>query len=146
MIKDEILQLLEPTVLSMGYELWGCEHFQQGRHSLLRVYIDKEGGIGIKDCEQVSRQISALLDVENPIVGQYQLEVSSPGIPRTMFRPEQYQRFIGHSAHIKLQKPMMGVRQLKGIIVSANEQFLVLECDGLQQEFLFSNIVKARVE
>ena len=145
MIQDEIEQLLRPTIESMGYELWGCEYLAQGKHSLLRVYIDKEDGIGIEDCEQVSRQVSAILDVEDPIPGNYSLEVSSPGIPRPMFRNWQYQRYIGQEAHIKLFKPVAGTRKFIGTIVSANDGTLVLDISGTQQDFLFSNIAKANL-
>ena len=145
MIQDEIEQLLKPTIDSMGYELWGCEYLAQGKHSLLRVYIDKEDGIGIEDCEQVSRQVSAILDVEDPISGNYSLEVSSPGIPRPMFRNWQYQRYIGQVAHIKLFKPVAGTRKFTGIIMTANEGTLVLDINGVQQDFLFSNIAKANL-
>ena len=145
MIQDEIEQLLRPMVNSMGYELWGCEYLAQGKHSLLRVYIDKDDGIGIEDCEQVSRQVSAILDVEDPIPGNYSLEVSSPGIPRPMFRSWQYQRYIGHEAHIKLFKPVASTRKFTGIIISANEDTLVLDIGGTQQDFIFSNIVKANL-
>ncbi len=145
MIQNEIEQLLKPTIESMGYELWGCEYLAQGRHSLLRVYIDKESGIGIEDCEQVSRQVSALLDVEDPIPGNYSLEVSSPGIPRPMFHVWQYERHIGHGAHIKLYKPVTGMRKCTGTIVSVNESTLVLDMSGTKQDFLFSNIVKANL-
>jgi ribosome maturation factor RimP len=146
MIKDEIVRLLKPTVESMGYELWGCEYLSQGKHSLLRVYIDKADGIGIEDCEQISHQVSALLDVEDPIPGNYRLEVSSPGIPRPMFYNWQYQRYIGHKVHIKLYKPVAGQRKFTGFIAAADETTLVLDIDGMQQAFLFSNIVKANLE
>jgi ribosome maturation factor RimP len=89
MIKDELEHLLAPTINDMGYELWGCEYLPQGKHSLLRIYIDKTDGISIDDCQEVSHQISALLDVEDPIPGNYSLEVSSPGIPRPLFNSWQ---------------------------------------------------------
>jgi ribosome maturation factor RimP len=145
MVQNEIEQLLKPTIESMGYQLWGCEYLAQGKHSLLRVYIDKDDGIGIEDCEQVSRQVSALLDVEDPIPGNYSLEVSSPGIPRPMFRNWQYQRYIGQGVHIKLFKPVASTRKFAGTIVSADDNTLVLDISGTQQEFLFSNIVKANL-
>lgn len=145
MVQNEIEQLLKPTIESMGYQLWGCEYLAQGKHSLLRVYIDKDDGIGIEDCEQVSRQVSALLDVEDPIPGNYSLEVSSPGIPRPMFRNWQYQRYVGQGVHIKLFKPVAGTRKYAGMIVSADDDTLVLDISGTQQEFLFSNIVKANL-
>ncbi|HAV0011531.1 TPA: ribosome maturation factor RimP, partial [Legionella pneumophila] len=80
MINDDLIVLLEPIIKNMGYELWGCEYLSQGKHSLLRIYIDKPDGIGIDDCQEVSKQVSAMLDVEDPIPGHYSLEISSPGI------------------------------------------------------------------
>ncbi len=145
MLQDEIEQLLRPTIESMGYELWGCEYLAQGKHSLLRIYVDKEDGIGIADCEQVSRQVSALLDVDDPVPGHYSLEVSSPGIPRPLLGYLHYQRYVGRDVHIKLFKPVAGTRKFFGTIVSANQDKLVLDVSGIQQEFLFSNIVKANL-
>ncbi|HHF7367599.1 TPA: ribosome maturation factor RimP [Legionella bozemanae] len=145
MIQDELEHLLAPTISDMGYELWGCEYLSQGRHSLLRVYIDKADGIGIEDCEAVSHQVSALLDVEDPISGNYSLEVSSPGIPRPLFKSWQYQRYIGHEVQVKTFKPVDGKRKLIGTIVSASENSLVLNINNEDQELLFSNIVKANL-
>ena len=145
MIKNNIDQLLRPTIEDMGYVLWGFEYLAQGKHSLLRVYIDKDDGIGIEDCEQVSRQVSALLDVEDPISGNYSLEISSPGVPRPLFHSWQYLRYTGHNVQIKLFKPVDGKRKFSGSIVSANESTLVLTINHLQQDFLFSNIVKANL-
>lgn len=145
MVRDDIEQLLKPTIENMGYVLWGCEYLAQGKHSLLRVYIDKENGIGIEDCEQVSRQVSALLDVEDPIPGNYSLEVSSPGIPRPLFSNWQYQQSIGQMVNIKLFKPVTAIRKFTGTIVSANDSTLVLDVNGKQQDFLFSNIAKANL-
>ena len=145
MIQTEIEQLIQPTVDSMGYDLWGCEYLAQGKHSLLRIYIDNANGIGVEDCEQVSRQVSALLDVNDPIPGNYSLEVSSPGIPRPLFRCSQYQRYIGLDVQIKLFKPVSAKRKFVGTIVSADESSLVLMIENAQQDFLFSNIVKANL-
>ena len=143
MIRDEIIQLISPTITDMGYELWGCEYLSQGKHSLLRIYIDKIDGIGVEDCQEVSRQVSALLDVEDPIPGNYSLEISSPGIPRPLFSHWQYQRYIGHEAQLKVFKPINGKRKLLGTIVSASEQAVVINIDSEHQELLYSNIVKA---
>ena len=145
MIQTEIEQLIQPTVESMGYELWGCEYLAQGKHSLLRVYIDKADGIGVEDCVQISHQVSALLDVDDPIPGNYSLEVSSPGIPRPLFRFNQYQQYVGLEVQIKLFKPVSAKRKFVGNIVSADEVTLVLMIDNEQQDFLFSNIVKANL-
>ena len=145
MVQNEIEQLLKPTIESMGYQLWGCEYLAQGKHSLLRVYIDKDDGIGIEDCQQVSHQVSALLDVEDPIPGNYSLEVSSPGIPRPLFSDWQYQRYTGQVVSLKVFKPISGKRKFTGIIVSANDSTLAIEVEGTLQDFLFSNIVKANL-
>jgi len=145
MVVHEIDQIIRPTIEDMGYVLWGCEYLGQGKYSLLRVYIDKEDGIGIDDCQRVSHQVSALLDVEDPIPGNYSLEVSSPGIPRPLFSGWQYQHYIGQDVQIKLFKPVDGKRKYTGTIISANENALVLGVDDVQQEFLFSNIVKANL-
>jgi len=145
MIQTEIEQLIQPTVESMGYDLWGCEYLAQGKHSLLRIYIDNAGGIGVEDCQRVSHQVSALLDVDDPIPGNYSLEVSSPGIPRPLFRSSQYQRYVGLEVQIKLFKPVSAKRKFVGTIESANEHTLVLMIDNKQQDFLFSNIVKANL-
>lgn len=145
MIQNDIEQLLNPLIVDLGYELWGCEYLSQGKHSVLRLYIDKENGIELADCERVSRQVSALLDVEDPISGNYSLEVSSPGVPRPLFKKEQYKRYIAHEVAIKLFNPINGSRRLSGHIVVANEDSVVLEMDGVQLEIPFSHIVKAKL-
>ena len=143
MMQDELEKIFAPTINDMGYELWGCEHLSQGKHSLLRIYIDKAEGIGIEDCQAVSHQVSALLDVEDPIPGNYSLEISSPGIPRPLFSSWQYQRYIGQAVQVKMYKPVNGKRKLSGTIVSASESSVVLNINNEHQELLYSNIVKA---
>lgn len=145
MIQDDLEHLLAPTITDMGYELWGCEYLSQGRHSLLRIYIDKDDGIQIDDCQAVSHQISALLDVEDPINGNYSLEVSSPGIPRPLFKTWQYQQYIGHEIQVKTFKPVGGKRKLIGTLVSASETTIVLHQNNEDHELLFSNIAKANL-
>ncbi len=145
MIQNKIEDLIRPTIESMGYELWGCEYLAQGKHSLLRIYIDKDSGIGIEDCENVSHQISAVLDVEDPITGNYSLEVSSPGIPRPLFYKSQYERYQDQDVSIKLFKPIAGQRKFMGRIIAVDENNVVLDLGDKQQDFLFSNIVKANL-
>lgn len=142
-IQDKIQALLGPTIESMGYVLWGCDYLAQGQHSLLRIYIDKKEGIGIEDCERVSRQVSALLDVDDPISGHYSLEVSSPGMPRPLFRREQYQDYIGQDVQLKLLTPIAGKRKFTGALVSVGEEVIVVDLGENLQEVPFSNIVKA---
>ena len=145
MMQDDLVQLLSPTITDMGYELWGCEYLSQGKHSLLRIYIDKADGIGIEDCQEVSKQVSALLDVEDPVPGNYSLEISSPGIPRPLFSGWQYQRYLGDTVQVKTFKPVNGKRKLLGTIISVSESSVVLDINNEHQELLFSNIVKANL-
>ena len=94
--KEALLtQLLRPTVESMGYSLWGIELISPGRRPTVRLYIEAESGVTVDDCAQVSHQVSGILDVEDPISGEYTLEVSSPGVDRLLFHPEQYPPYIG---------------------------------------------------
>lgn len=143
MMRSDIEDLLRGSVESLGCEWWGCEFSQQGQHGFLRIYIDKPEGIAIDDCERVSRQVSALLDVNDAIPGQYRLEISSPGIPRPLFYLEQYQRYIGHMVQLKLSRAVDGRRKILGLIVAVQEDSVTLSVDETSQTFLFSNIVKA---
>lgn len=143
MMQSELEKLLFPVINNLGYELWGCEYLSQGRHSLLRIYIDRSEGIQIDDCQEVSKHISALLDVEDPIPGNYSLEISSPGIPRPLFHSWQYQRYIGKEVQLKTFKPINAKRKWVGLIISASEHSVVLDINNEHQELLFSNIIKA---
>lgn len=145
MIQQEIEQLVRPSIEAMNIELWGIEFLKQGRSGLLRIYIDKPQGVVIDDCEQVSRQVSALLDVNDPIPGQYQLEISSPGIPRPLFYPEQFARFIGEEVRIRLNQPLDGRKNISGMIRAVEGETLVLAEGDVDTPFLFSNITKAHL-
>jgi ribosome maturation factor RimP len=145
MIKADVQELLQPLVTDLGFKLWGCEYLSQGKHSLLRIYIDKDNGITITDCEQVSRQISAILDVEDLIPGNYNLEVSSPGIPRPLFYKDHYYRYINHDVQLKLYKPLNGNRKIRGTISAVNDSSIVLQLNDERQELPFSQIVKANL-
>lgn len=145
MIKADIEKLLQPVVAALGFELWGFEYLTQGKYSLLRIYIDKDQGIGVDDCERVSKQISATLDVEDPISGQYYLEISSPGIPRPLFYTEHYQRYINHKIMLKLHQPLNASRKVCGIILDVKESVIVLQVDEKNYELPFSQIIKANL-
>jgi ribosome maturation factor RimP len=118
---DKVVALINPVIEDMGYELLGVEYVASGKHSILRLYIDSEQGIGVDDCEAVSRQVSAIMDVEDPITGQYSLEVSSPGIERPLFTLAHYQRFLGHDISLRLFRPIEGRRKFTGSIGSISE-------------------------
>ncbi|MEQ9209858.1 MAG: ribosome maturation factor RimP, partial [Pseudomonadales bacterium] len=93
--ETKISELLEPTIAALDCQLWGIEYIPQARHATLRIYIEKKDGVAIEDCERVSRQVSAILDVEDPVGTAYTLEVSSPGMDRQLFRLEQFQDYVG---------------------------------------------------
>ena len=145
--KEQKMQImLEPTVEALGFELWGMEHISQGRHSVLRVYIDSENGIGVEDCAAVSQQVSAILDVEDPITGEYTLEVSSPGMDRLLFKLEQYTGYIGEQIELRLRTPFEGRRKFKGILKGIEGEDVVVHVDDHEYLLPYSAIDKARVE
>ena len=145
MLRPEIQQLLNPVITSLGYELWGCEYLPQGKYSLLRIYIDKQDGISIEDCEIVSKEVGALLDVEEPVQGNYSLEISSPGIPRPLFFKEQYSRYEGHQVALKLRQPINGSRKLAAKIVSVGQSSIELGVGDTTFNVEFSEILKANL-
>jgi ribosome maturation factor RimP len=141
-----IAELIRPTVEALGVELWGIDQIGQGRSSVLRVYIDKgEDGITIDDCERVSRQISGILDVEEPIAGEYTLEVSSPGMDRPLFELAHFARFVGSVANVRLRAPLEGRRKFKGVIQRAEADSLCLMVDEKEVSFPFSSVDKANL-
>ncbi|MFF7710511.1 ribosome maturation factor RimP [Pseudomonas sp. NPDC007930] len=133
---EQLQALLAPVVEALGYQCWGIEYISQGRHTLLRVYIDtdKDTGIGVEDCEVVSRQISGVLDVEDPISVEYTLEVSSPGMDRPLFTIEQFAAHAGEQVKIKLRSPFEGRRNFQGLLRGVEEQDVVVQVDN--HEFL----------
>ena len=140
-----ITELIGTTVQALGLELWGVELLQQGRYSLLRVYIEREEGVTIEDCEKVSRQVSALLDVEDPIAGEYTLEVSSPGVDRPLFSVEQYAKYVGSEVNLKLRRAVDGRRKFKGQIIKISGDIVGLLVDGSEYGLEFSDIEKASI-
>lgn len=112
--------LIKPTVVDMGFEFWGVEYFARANESLLRVFIDSENGISVDNCAEVSRQLSLLLDVEDLIISEYRLEVSSPGMARRFFNLEQYQEFIANKVKLKLRYPFEGSRNYTGVLMSVD--------------------------
>lgn len=141
----KIVELIEPTVTALGLELWGIEHLQQGKYSLLRIYIEREAGVAIEDCEQVSKQVSALLDVEDPIAGEYTLEVSSPGLERPLFSARQFSQYIGSEVKLRLHSPIQGRRKFKGKIVVVEGDSIRLQADGVDYDLSFSDVDKANI-
>lgn len=145
---EELTALLKPVVEGCNFMLWGVEFLQQGKHSVLRVYIDteREAGVSVDDCSTVSHQLSGVLDVEDPIAGVYTLEVSSPGWDRLLFTADQYPRFMGEQVSMRLTAPLQGRRRLKGKMLRCDESSVVVLVD--EQEFTvpFVSIDKANIE
>lgn len=139
--------LLEPVVNSMGYEFVGLEYVGQGRHSILRVYIDSENGVSVDDCAKVSRQLSAVLDVEDPISGEYSLEVSSPGLDRPLFKLKHYEQFIGQEVKFKTLRPQLenGQRKFRGTIDSVENDNVIFVIDNELLSVPVTDIDKANL-
>jgi ribosome maturation factor RimP len=144
--RDEVIRnIVEPVVAALGYQLWGIEYLGQGRHSLLRIYIDKEGGINIDDCAEASRQVSAILDVEDPISSEYTLEVSSPGLDRMLFTLDQFKAYAGSQVKLRLTGNFEGRRNFNGVIKSVVDSSIVLMAGEDEFVFPFEMIEKANV-
>lgn len=143
---DKLTEMLTPVVESMGYELVGVELLEQGaRGRLLRIYIDQEQGITVDDCGAVSHRVSGVLDVEDPVPGHYDLEVSSPGLDRPLFRAEHFTQFKGAKAKLKLRTKVDGRRKLVGILDGLEDrQVLILE-DGVCYRIPLELIDSARL-
>lgn len=142
----ELEALLAPTVRAFGCELWGVEYRPWGRgRSTLKVFINADNGVTIVDCERISAQISALLDVENPIVDSYRLEVSSPGLDRTLYRREQYEANVGCRVNVRLAFPFNGQRRFEGLLAGVEEEDLVLRVEDEEYLFPFDQIQRARI-
>ena len=143
---QELTELFEPVIRSMGYELVGIEFQGSTQHGTLRVYIDHENGIGVDDCVAISHQISAILDVEEPIQQAYDLEVSSPGINRPLFKAQDYEQYSGHSAKIKMAVPLNGRRNFKGVLQGVKDSRSVqIMVDDEGYDLPISDIEKANL-
>lgn len=129
-LRDKLIALLEPELGTIGYELVELEYKPRGHNGLLRVYIDAETGVGLEDCAKVSRRVSSLLDVEDPIPGTYDLEVSSPGLNRPLRTLEHYRRFAGERVKVQTVRPIEGQRRFKGVLRAVEGTTLQLVVDG----------------
>jgi ribosome maturation factor RimP len=148
---NEIATLLAPTVQTLGLELLGVEYLPAPGGALLRLYIDvpadagDERTVGIEDCEATSREVSAQLDVADPISGHYTLEVSSPGVDRPLFTAPQFARFMGEAAKVTLKLPQDGRRRLQGAISAVHGDAITFDVDGNAFVVAIDNIEKARL-
>ena len=144
-LEQKLQEMLQSAVEDLGCELWGIECQRAGRFMTVRLFIDKEGGVGVDDCADVSRQVSAILDVEDPIADKYNLEVSSPGLDRPLFTLEQFQRYVGEDIAVHLRIPILDRRKWQGKLEKIENDMLTLIVDGQEQVLIFGNIQKANV-
>ena len=140
---ERLTRLVEPVVEGLGYELVGLEF--DSRVRILRVYIDQPGGVTLDDCTRVSHQLSGMMDVEDPIPGEYQLEISSPGMDRPLFTVEHFQRFSGSLIRLQLLRAIEGRRRFKGRLGAVEGDSILLQEDGVDYRIPLESIEKARV-
>ncbi len=143
---ERLYSIIAPAVEAIGVELLGIEYMSQGRHSVLRIYIDSEAGITVDNCADVSHQVSAVLDVEDPIRGEYTLEVSSPGTDRPLFNAEHYRRVVGEEIQVRLHAPLEGRRKFKGELKGIDEDGrITIEVDGTEYTLPLADVDKANL-
>ena len=129
-IEEKIEQLLADIIYNLGYDLYDTEYVKEGKDYFLRIYIDKDGGIDLNDCEKVNNAISDILDTADYINESYFLEVSSPGIERIIRKDKHFKDNIGNKIQLKLYKPIYGKKEIEGLLKDFNEEFIEIEIDG----------------
>ncbi len=144
--ESRLMALLSPTVASLGFQLWGLELLSPNRRPTLRLYIEGENGVTVDDCAAVSRQVGSVLDVEDPIQGEYTLEVSSPGIDRLLFEPAQYQLYVGEPIEVRLRFPFEGRRKFRGWLRGLEGEDVIVQVDDHEYLLPLKQIDRARVE
>jgi|TARA_Y100001936_G_scaffold249570_1_gene300209 ribosome maturation factor RimP len=143
--RDKLEEMLRPGIEALGFDLWGIEYQSHAKRSMLRIYIDAEAGISVDDCAKVSHQVSGVLDVEDPITGEYTLEVSSPGMDRPLYRLEQYAEYIGSDINIRLRIAFEGRRKFQGRLVAIEGDEVVIQLDGHEYLLPFEQIDRAQI-
>ena len=143
--EQELEALLSPTVTALGLRVWGIEYLAQGQRSVLRIYIDRDEGVTIDDCEKVSKQVSELLDVEGTLTNRYTLEVSSPGLDRLLFKPEQYAESIGETVDVRLNYPFEGRRRVVGALAGLENDEVVVRVEDSEYLIPLNNVQRARI-
>ncbi|MBL0711434.1 MAG: ribosome maturation factor RimP [Colwellia sp.] len=143
--EQKLTDMLRPAVEETGKTLLGVEFISAGNNSVLRLFIDHENGIDVDDCAEVSRQVGAILDVEDPISSEYNLEVSSPGVDRPLFELSHFQQVVGEIVNVKLSIPLNGRRKFKGILAAIENDTLIVEVDSIDYELAINNVDKANL-
>ncbi|MFK7994376.1 MAG: ribosome maturation factor RimP [Granulosicoccus sp.] len=141
----QVVSVVEPVVIGLGYTLVGAEFGQAENGQTLRVYIDKPEGIVMEDCAAVSRQLNAVLDVEDTIKSAYLLEVSSPGVDRPLFTEPQFAEQVGEQVRVRMADAVNGRRNFKGKLVAVENACAVVEVDGIDYELPVSDVEQAHI-
>jgi ribosome maturation factor RimP len=144
-LRERLIALIEPLVQRLGFELVELEYGGGRSHAVLRIFLDGPAGVTLDDCAKVSREISALLDVEDPIPCPFTLEVSSPGFDRVLRTRAHFDRFLGSRVFVELKEPRAGRRRYTGTLLSVDDGGIGLEVDREQVALTFSEIGKARL-
>ncbi|RPI12294.1 MAG: ribosome maturation factor RimP [Lysobacterales bacterium] len=145
MLRDTLAALVRPVVEGLGYELWELEYSPGRGNGFLRLYIDAEAGITLDDCERVSRAVSELLDAEDPVPGQYTLEVSSPGLERPLRTAAQFARYVGETVFVELGQPVEGRRRLSGKLAAVGTDAVEVDVEGQRWSLPLAAIRKAHL-
>ena len=144
-VTDTVAALAAPVVEAAGCTLWDVEYVKEAGQWFLRLYIDKEGGISIEDCEAVSRPMSDLLDEADPIEGSYVFEVSSAGADRVLKTPEHFEQFMNTEVEVKLYRPREGRKEFVGLLQSYADGGVVIDMNGQSAEFTKQEIALVRL-
>ena len=147
-ITDQVTAFAQPVVESFGCTLWDVEYVREGSERFLRIYIDKDGGVDIEDCEKIHRALDPILDEKDPIPESYHFEVSSAGLERALKRPGDFERFMGSSVLVKLYRPRNGLKEIPGVLRGYEEGKVTVEAGKETITFEKSQValVRLRVE
>jgi ribosome maturation factor RimP len=145
-LKNEIAELIKPTILSMGYELWGLNIGQQNNSLKFTLYIDSVNGINIDDCEKVSNQITHLLDTEEVCGSEYVLEVSSPGFDRILITKDHFNRYLNERVKVKLKWLVNNRKNIKGVIEKVTDDYVIINDENESYEIKYDSIDSARLK
>jgi ribosome maturation factor RimP len=144
-LREKLIALIEPVLAQLGYELVELEYAAGRTSAVVRIFIDQPAGISVDDCERVSRDVAALLDVDDPIPTAYTLEVSSPGFDRVLRTPGHFERFVGERIYVELQAPRAGRKRYTGLLKTVSAAGIEMEVDKQTVEVPFGEIAKARL-
>ena len=144
-VTDAVAALAQPVVAAAGCSLWDVEYVKEAGSWFLRVYIDKEGGVSIDDCEAVSRPLSDLLDEADPIEGSYTFEVSSAGADRALKKPEHFAKYLGAEVEVKLYRPREGRKEFVGMLKAYEDGSVTLDVGGNEVSFSKQEIALVRL-